>query len=407
MKMNRKLFLLISFCLGATIFAVSVFAEITSKTGYDQLKDAFKNTGEILSNEVESFTMNLEYMLKSNDKTIYTTSEISKYDLINQRSIEERTTEYVNVDKYKSYYYSDAKKHISQRNGDVYIVNEYMVEREYHRLFHNPFEGIEDVERIFDAFIGGLGNHVMVEENADGSKYFSGAVSDSQIPTLINAVMSYGFKRIIIEEVTYNDLPIPIIEDDIYVKKVSGRAFTNSDGIMESLFSSFVFSGKDKAGNTYDFTIEIVMKIFDINSTEVIEPDLTDKNIEVRIEGASQINDKHLGKWKSEVVIEKDGQLQKIGEKIVEITSINSENIYGKYYSIYNEEYLEHSKEFEFIAEIEQYRGGGIFKDIDSLENKGTIYIDRARMYFNIDRDYRIGEPESLNYNNYQKVFED
>ena len=98
----------------------------------------------------------------------------------------------------QTYSYTDLSTSINRYAQDVYYVHEFEGERSHittHRA--DPFkeEGAEDIEKIFDAMIGNLKNHVVVESNGDGTKKFSGSISDTQIPPIINAVASFAFKQ--------------------------------------------------------------------------------------------------------------------------------------------------------------------------------------------------------------------
>ncbi|MDQ2087787.1 hypothetical protein RBH29_15255 [Herbivorax sp. ANBcel31] len=406
--MNKKIIMIISFCLGVTIFAVTVFADIVSKTGYDQLKDSIKHTGATLGEDLDSFTMESEFLIKSNGKTFYSMNEANKYDFVNDRTSRNISETSVNGTNISRYAYGDRYKNINYHNmiDDSYKIQEYTDKLEHFTLFNDPFqeENFKDIERIFDALVGNLRNHVIVEENTDGSKYFSGSVGDAQIPTLINAVSSYFFKQFIINDYEYSNLSLPIITEDVFIQEISGRATTNSDGIVESIFSTFVMSGKDSDDNIHDITLEVIVKIVDINSTIVEEPDLTGKKVTVVSTDRSQnqLDERYKGEWKSEVVIDGNNHFEKIGERFIEITSVEDNYMYGKYYSIYNEDYIEHNREFEFKAEMTSPRNG-TFEALDSSEIQGYIRVERGQIYFSFKN---ANEPESLNYDRYQRVFD-
>jgi len=53
---KKNLTMLISFCIGAVLFVSTAFADVVSKTGYEQFKDAIKNTVGSLAEEYDSFT---------------------------------------------------------------------------------------------------------------------------------------------------------------------------------------------------------------------------------------------------------------------------------------------------------------------------------------------------------------
>jgi len=64
------------------------------------------------------------------------------------------------------------------------------------------------------------------------------------------------------------------------VKEVRGRANLNGDGIIENLFGEIIVSGSEENGTKHDFKIELVFKVYNINSTVVEKPDLTGKKVE-------------------------------------------------------------------------------------------------------------------------------
>lgn len=395
MRRNKKVMMLLSFCLGAAIFITTAFADVVSKTGYDQLKDAIKYTAGSLSKDYDSFTMQAEYLLKDNDKTLVSTTATAKYDVANDRRDDVTTTEFANGKKESRYVYWDRKCHITYNvEEDKYYVNEYAKEQEDVAKIDNPFEEerVQDFEKIFDALVGNLKEHVIVEENSDGSKEFSGSISDSQIPALVNAVSAYFFKQTVVGPNGSYGLDIPQLVDDVFVKKVSGRASTNKDGLMENLFATVILSGKDKDGVVHDLTVEAIMKLININSTEITKPDLEGKEVaKSKIQNSVDkfITNKFLGKWKNDIVIEENDTFKKIGERTIEITSIDDKFVYGKYSESYKEEYADYEsnkKEFEFKAELDHSRGGR-FESIGSSDKKegGYINFDTGRVTFHLD----------------------
>jgi len=48
--------------------------------------------------------------------------------------------------------------------------------------------------------IGNLKEYVVVTEDADGNKEFSGKLSDAQIPAVVNAVIAYAAKKTVFDE---------------------------------------------------------------------------------------------------------------------------------------------------------------------------------------------------------------
>ncbi len=403
MKANKKMVMGLSFCLGLVMFVTTAFADIASKTGYEQMKDSIKFTTENLSEKLQSFSSQATITLKDNDNLITSITTTGKYDNKIKASEEISSTEISNGEKRDHYSYRDKNGYISKNSfSDTYYVSEYQMQDDY-RIFPNPFkeERFSDVEKIIDALVGNLKDYVMVNEKADGSKEFSGSLSEGQIPALVNAVSSFAFKQVAVTSRygNTNEVTIPQITSDLFIKNVKGKLLVNKDGIIESLFASGILSGKDKKGVYHDISLEVVTKISDINSTTVSKPNLEGKKIEKQ-EGPKQFEDilvssKLVGKYKNNIVIEKDGKYVKIGERIVQITNVNGKNIQGRYYEEYKNEYAEYSKDkldFTFDAVANGFLNAEFdYTDPSGITEKGSISFEMngGKFYFNIPYKYK------------------
>jgi len=152
--------------------------------------------------------------------------------------------------KTSNYYsYRDKWCNIYSVDEDTYYVNEYETEMKDAVRINNVFEDedFEYIERIFDALIGNLKEYVVVTEDADGNKEFSGKLSDAQIPAVVNAVIAYAAKKTVFDESQrQNGIDLPVIKNDVFVKEVRGRANLNGDGIIENLFGEIIVSGSEE-----------------------------------------------------------------------------------------------------------------------------------------------------------------
>ena len=113
------------------------------------------------------------------------------------------------------------------------------------------------------------------------------------------------------------------MESDIFVKKVSGTAVENQAGLLENVTGDVILSGKDKNGVQHDLTLNVVFKLSDIGTTKITKPDLTGANVE-KVSHSGGFTSKYVGTYKNNIVIEKDGEFVKIGERILEITSVEN-----------------------------------------------------------------------------------
>ncbi|KUO61271.1 MAG: hypothetical protein APF84_11585 [Gracilibacter sp. BRH_c7a] len=399
MKLKKKTVMLISFSLGALLFATTALADMVNKSGYEQLKDGLKVTAEKCSEELDSFTLDLSMEVKNNGETLITSNEVSKFDRSNNAQESFSSQESVYGNDYNSYNYSDDKMRIRwSEDQDTYYVTEFTNERDQ-SYYNNPFkeEGAEDIERIVDAVVGSLKDHVMVEENSDGGKELSGSLSEMQIPALINAFASFQLKQ----QFNGRQSNMPHLTQDIFVKEISGKSIINADGIMESMLGTALLSGKDKQGQVHELSFEILVKMSDINNTTVTMPDLTNENVVKEVErpgyGPEITNpEKFQGLFKNDILIEKDGQYVKIGERYINITHIDDSTISGRYYEEYRddyEQYTEGALDFRFDASFERDGRQASFEYTTETgkTTSGNLYLDEyiGKLNFNINQDSR------------------
>lgn len=394
---NKKLMIGLSFCLGAAMFATTAFADIASKTGYDQFKRTIKSSAESMSSKFQSYTLDTNMVLKDNGKLLISHSSVEKSDRTKEMVERLSSSEAIGGKKDSSIYYSDGKSDIwNSSENDIYYVTEYPDGRKLPG-FQNPFEEdrARDMERIFDAAVGSLRDYVVVEEKPDGSKEFSGSLSEAQIPALVNAVSSFLFKQAFSEnDPMGQDSEFPKLIDDVSIRKVTGKAEANKDGILESLFATGVLSGKDKDGVQHDLTLELLVKVSGINSTTVTKPNLEGKKVEKntsRAKGERTVSAKFIGKYKNDIVIEKNEGFVKIGERFVEIVHVDEKNVSGKYYEQYKDGYSEYEsgiKDFTFDAELKEYNNAEFdYTDASGEKQKGYISFDEmfGKFYFNLN----------------------
>lgn len=386
MKVKKKTAMLVSFALGTLLLATTAFADIATKSGYDQLKDTLKVTAENCSDKFNSFTMEFSFEVKDNGKTLENSIDTSKHDRSKSATESISYREGITRDKYKGRSYSDNTSDIRYSDTDpIYYVTEFSQERKQ-RLFTNPFKEnrAEDLEKIADALVGSLKDYVVVTDNPDGSKDLSGSLTEVQIPSLVNALASFQLKQ---ELSGGANNPLPHLTKDIFVKEVTGIASINKDGVMEKILGTAVLSGKDEQGLVHDVSVEILVKLTDINSTTVSKPDLTGKKVVKQTANpdysSSEITNpqKFVGKFKNNILIEKDGKYVKIGERFIEITNIDNKTVTGKYYEVYKpgfEEYATQKHDFSFNAQFDKDQPNAKFVHTDeSGNNIQGIFFDQ------------------------------
>jgi hypothetical protein len=390
MKIRKKTAMLAGFALGTMLFASTALADIVTKSGYDQFKDALKLTAENCSEKYDSFTLDYSFEIKDNGKTLESNNEVDKFDRSQGARESVSNLEHLNGDKFNGYRYMDKTTSINYSESDpTYYVTEFTQELRKESLFNNPLEKnrADDLEKIADALVGGLKDYVVVTDNPDGSKLLSGSLSEAQIPSLVNAVVSFQSKQ---EFNNYGDPNNrrPHLTQDIFVKEVKGTALLNKDGVIENILGTAVLSGKDEQGQVHNIVFEVLGKLTDINSTTVSKPDLTGKNVvkqtaKEKYNGPEISNpQKFIGKFKNDIVIEKDGKFVKLGERFIEITQIDNETVAGRYYEEYKqgfEEYAGNKLEFSFDGSFNKEQPQAInfdYTDESGVKKHGNLYLE-------------------------------
>jgi hypothetical protein len=390
------------FLHGALLFASTALADIVNKDGYTQLKEGLKAAAASCSSSLDSFTMEMSAVLKDNGKIMYSDSETKKYDNVNKAVESNSSHENTYSGSSSSYYYSDPTTDIRyySDSDDTYHVTEYSESRENPGLFDNPFEDEQagDIERIADALVGSLRDHVAVRENADGSKELSGSLTEVQIPAIVNAVVSMEMRQQFNGQNYGQSGQMPDLAQDVFVKEVSGSAVINPDGLMESILGTVVISGKDTQGTTHEITAEILVKLKDINTTTVVKPDLSGKTV-IKEEGkrpSGQFGlsnpEKFIGEYKNDIIMEKDGKFVKAGERRLVIDHIDSASATGSYREEYKpefEQYAANKQEFTFSAAFdkEPQEAAFTYTTPSGTTGNGNIYLDdhAAKINFWID----------------------
>ncbi|WP_426445596.1 hypothetical protein ACP26L_19580 [Paenibacillus sp. S-38] len=335
MKLSKKSLTVLSFTLGASVFVSTAFADALLGSGYDRLKDSVKLTASQMEQGLGSYTVEAMMTLKDNGQPLMQTSSTNKVDIGKQAEESTNVTQQAGGEMTTNYSYHDPKRSIYKGSRDTnYMVTEFEQEQKDRSAFKNPFneKGAPEIEKIVDAVVGNLKDYVQAEEKADGGKVYSGSLSEAQVPAVVNAVSSFGIKRLILEE-SRSDVgsKLPEIESDIYVKKIVGTAEESKTGLLQSLTGDVTLTGKDKNGAQHDLTMSLVFKLSEVGTTKITLPDLTGANVEKVTDNGYGFSSKYVGTYKNNVIVEKDGKFVKAGERTLEILSVDKDKVTGRY----------------------------------------------------------------------------
>ena len=412
MKLSKKTITLLSFALGALLFVSTAFADMTLGSGYDLFKSSVKKTATQMEKELDNFTLEALASFKVNGQTTYQMTTVAKVDNKKQALEEKTTNQYANGQTDSHYLYADQKVSIWKNEAeDTYYMTEYegQNKRENWTPFDNPFqtEGAPEIEKIVDALVGNLKDQVQVEEQSGGGRLFSGSLTELQVPALINAVSAFAVKQMIGDSYIRGEYKLPRIESDIYVKKMTGQAVENEAGLLEQITGEMVLSGKDHEGKEHELSLDIIIKLSDVGSTQVAKPDLSKAKVEKDTSGFG-FNQKHVGTYKNNIVIEENGQWIKIGERTLEIISVEDGKVKGRFVETVKPEYQDRYPEpYNFTFESEgdpDYPYDFTYTNPEGKQENGQIHpggIGKIYLELNIEKIDEHGYRSNMNYNIY------
>ncbi|WP_202080443.1 hypothetical protein [Caldalkalibacillus salinus] len=426
MKFKKSTLTVLSFTVGACMFVSTAFADMALGTGYDRLKHTVKGTAAQMEEDLDNYTIEMLVTLKDNDQTLFESSIYHKIDNENQASEETSVTQYSNGETTRHYRYYDQEMSVWKNNtDDRYYVTEY--DDDFDRgnrknIFTNPFneDGAAEMEKIADAVVGNLKDYVQFEDTPDGGRAYSGHLSEAQVPALINAVSSFGVKQMINDQRHMErNRNLPEITSDIFVKNVTGTAIENEAGLLENLTGQVVLSGQDDSGAQHELSLDVVFKLSDIGNTTFTAPDLTSEDVERVSHDSFGFNSKHVGTYKNDIVIEKDGAFVKIGERTLEITSVEDKTVTGKYYETVKPEYesdypqTPYDFTFEYVQESE-HMSFFTYQNANGEEEQGSLHpSDKGQVYLDLgievtgENSYHSGMNHEYFNGQFNRVFEE
>lgn len=422
MKFNKKQNMMLSFIVGAIMFTSTALVEINSKSGYEQCKDVLKYTATSLSDgTISNYTVEKNIIVKDNGQRIAGESSLTKYDVVN-KAIEVSSSGGEGIGRYKYYSYMDHNTRIDSTDKGYRVTNN-LAENKFYK-FPNPFDRGDslDLEKIIDSAIGELKDYVIVSEDPNGTKELVGEINEVQIPTEVNALISYmvksKFGQNYDEKTQSNKLNL---YKDIFVKSAKASIDVCETGTINRILALVTVSGKDEENRIHTINLEILLKLTNINKTVVQKPNLEDPNILVEYSNYQAGSEKidiniYVGTYKNDITIVKNGEILKIGERTVEINSLSTESISIVYSQIYKEGYEDSTKQsaiYKFTGEQTNSNSGyGRFyslnyniRDLDSNKSTGKINFESpSQLFFIIDTtNYDKSE---TNYASYQRVLQ-
>lgn len=392
MKLSKKKMTVLSFAIGTCVFVSTAFADMMLGSGYDWLKSSAKTTAAQMEEGLDNYTIEALFTVKDNDQTLLQASTYHKMDTKKQKTESTTITQYANGKSTNTFSYSDEKLDIWKSGMDnKYYVTEFPdgMDKDQRNEFNNPFkeQGAPEIEKIVDALVGNLKDNVQAEERPEGGRVYSGSLSATQVPAVVNAVSSFGIKQAIRDENRMEgNMKIEEFESDVHVKKVTGTAIENQAGLLEHVTGDVILSGKDKNGLEHDLHLNVVFKLSDIGHTKITMPDLNGANVE-RLSHFGGLTSKFVGTYKNNIVVEKDGKFVKIGERKIELTSVENGTVTGEYSETVNQGFeADYPDVYNFDFQYKQSEPNSMFTYTNPKgkqengqihpSNPGKIYLD-------------------------------
>ena len=356
MRFSKKTATICAFVLGVTILAGSAFADTMLGSGFHSLKNSIKTTMTKLTSDVDNFSVNIIVSAKIDGKVFSESNNNVKYDITNKaEETSERIVKKGEITEY--YWYRDDNQSIYKNfKDDSYnVIEKPKYNNDNRKIIENPLENeqAKDAEKILDAFVGSLQDVIQVEESG-GKKMYTGNLSETQIPPLVNALSSFVFKYNILDERNANRLDVPYPKSNIYLINASGKAIENKEGIIESGIFTASISAQDSEGIEHIYSLDFSIDIKDINKTVVKAPNLDGQKVTYSKEGF-EFDSKFIGKYKNDIVVTEDNSFAKVGERFIEIISVEDGNVKGKYYEVYNEGHdADNVRSFDFYSNYDE-----------------------------------------------------
>ncbi len=377
MKSRKKILMSLAIVAGVAVLAATAVVGAVSDTPYERLKAAVKTTMTEMTKNSGNATTVTTIILKDNGTQLFRSVESQKSG---GGSYEQAKTTWIgSAAAQDSYSFSSPTMNVYyDASSDTYYVTRFTdvgnVRPDGSYLGGSSSDESEflarwnDIERIADAFVGNLKDYVNAAELGDGGTAFSGALNETQIPALANAIASFATKQMllssgvsvggtVVQPAVYDasgamkdpdgvvdpipDTPygIPALAGDIFIKSVAGTAKTLPSGLLADIAVSVVLSGTDEDGVIHDLSLDLHVVMSDVGTTAVAEPDLTGKKVQISESNdpytQNKLTEAFVGTYRNDVVSMADGKFVKIGERTIVVESVTADTVTGRYFETY------------------------------------------------------------------------
>lgn len=282
--MNKKLLTIgISVALSGVLIGSSAFAAMPNDSGYDVYKAAFKNT---LS--AESMTPHIQLSVKDNGNALLSVDSLAKMDKTTQSMSGEITVTAGDLQKTADVFRQNGETIIKDSQTDTYKVINNNGRQHFHGNFQKDSVRAKAVENIIDAVAGKFQDDISLNNNSDGTKEVSLQLSGSQVPPVLNTVVSTMVKKAESNHSKHmaseyeKDMQnkVPHLVDNIKVSNVDIKATINQANQIVDQVENITITGTDAEGVQHEVVISAHASFSNFNSTTPDKVDLTGKQVQ-------------------------------------------------------------------------------------------------------------------------------
>lgn len=284
--MNKKKLGILALTVGVSgsVLIISAFSALANSTsGYDQYKNAFKQT-----KAVENMTGNLEVSVKDNGKTLFTIDSTIKKDLKNHECSAKINIQSNGKTQTLDMFNQGEEKIFKASDSDLYYVKKGKEKKHHHKSGDHD----QDMEYVIDVLMSGLRKDIQSVNKADGNKEVSLSLLGSQISPVVQALGSvlvqkatdkhehdHHHKRVPFFNKEELKSSLPKLTQDIKMKQVNVKAEINDKNLIEEQTAEVTITGKDAAGKEHEVTINLKLELSQFNNTVTDKVDLNGKKV--------------------------------------------------------------------------------------------------------------------------------
>jgi hypothetical protein len=408
LKNQKSLLIILSFSVSFIIFVTSVFADISSKTEYEQLKYYIENTIKNMDSDMANYTITSEEVYEKDNKILFKNITRTKFDFKNSKyeEIKEENLDYINkINNYYDYY--DLNMYIVSDDNKNYTIIDFQDENEFFNYRENPLENFFSefiLENDFNVLVlekllGSLKNEIILKEK-EGKRVYSIDLKSEDISRVQEFILHTLNGSVILNEDNEYEGYSGTDFESFDVLDVNLNVVVNENNLTEKIFLEYTIKCEDLVGGEFkNIHIEKLIKLENVNNTKVEAVNLDDREVSYEtISNESENLNIYKGRWMTNIV--ENGE--KIGEINLNIKEYNDNEVVFNYSESYlnNKENIDIDKKIDLSSEY-LYNFTVSYNDIEL--GKVNVNINLNSSSISIFKDY-FGDSKQYEF---RKVFED